>query len=271
MFVRVEPRTPAAAWFKVNDPIKDFDKIQRLVKAGFLVRTRADADTRQARKGDTTPAQTRRARQRCPVHQHRLSRARSTAFELFRAVPGGYGGSANPVSGDPAWGQIDLESGRALPHRLLDHESRRSSGRRRISHPVCVASHGRFMFEQPLFPIKTAAVSAQRPVGGNDTVARDNDRNGVSPVRRSDRSRRPGPADPPGELGVADRLSVGDCESAARPASETGCRACATAAQNRGACHQSKPLIDRVRLEAESSRCQLGSGPVAGRPLCSHI
>ena len=51
MFVTVTPEHPAAAWFKVNDPIKDFDKIQRLVKAGFLVRTRADADTKQARKG----------------------------------------------------------------------------------------------------------------------------------------------------------------------------------------------------------------------------
>ena len=40
MFVTVSPEHPAAAWFKVNDPIKDFDKIQRLVKAGFLVRTR---------------------------------------------------------------------------------------------------------------------------------------------------------------------------------------------------------------------------------------
>ena len=54
MFVTVAPENPAAAWFKINDPIKDFDKIQRLVKEGFLVRTRADADTRQARTGDVT-------------------------------------------------------------------------------------------------------------------------------------------------------------------------------------------------------------------------
>ncbi|MEW4570655.1 Ca2+-dependent phosphoinositide-specific phospholipase C [Tautonia sp. JC769] len=45
---------PAAAWFKRNDPIGQFDEIQTLVRAGFLVRTRADADTRQARSGDTT-------------------------------------------------------------------------------------------------------------------------------------------------------------------------------------------------------------------------
>ena len=54
MFATVAPEHPAAAWFKINDPIKDFDKIQQLVRDGFLVRTRADADTRQARTGDVT-------------------------------------------------------------------------------------------------------------------------------------------------------------------------------------------------------------------------
>ena len=50
---------PSAAFFKINDPMKDFDRIGRLVKAGYLVRTRADADTRQARAND--PAQRDRA------------------------------------------------------------------------------------------------------------------------------------------------------------------------------------------------------------------
>ena len=54
MFVPVEPDHPAAAWTIVNDPIKDFDKIQSLVRAGLLVRTRADADTLQARRNDPT-------------------------------------------------------------------------------------------------------------------------------------------------------------------------------------------------------------------------
>jgi hypothetical protein len=37
---------PAAGWFKCNDPVRGFDEIRELVKAGFLVRTRAD--TRKA-------------------------------------------------------------------------------------------------------------------------------------------------------------------------------------------------------------------------------
>jgi hypothetical protein len=36
----------------MNDPIKDQERIKTLVKAGYLVRTRADADTKEAREGD---------------------------------------------------------------------------------------------------------------------------------------------------------------------------------------------------------------------------
>jgi hypothetical protein len=35
---------PAAAWFKCNDATREFDDIQKLVKQGFLVRTRADSN-----------------------------------------------------------------------------------------------------------------------------------------------------------------------------------------------------------------------------------
>jgi hypothetical protein len=38
---------------EVNDPLKDPGLIPRLVKSGYLVRTRTDADTVQARSGDT--------------------------------------------------------------------------------------------------------------------------------------------------------------------------------------------------------------------------
>lgn len=41
-----------AAFFKHNDPEAGFEEIQRLVKAGFIIRTRADAATQQARTND---------------------------------------------------------------------------------------------------------------------------------------------------------------------------------------------------------------------------
>ena len=53
LFVSVPPDNPAAAWMKENDAITDFQHIQDLVRAGFLVRTRADADTVEARANDT--------------------------------------------------------------------------------------------------------------------------------------------------------------------------------------------------------------------------
>ena len=52
MFVNVGPEHPGAAVMIVNDPVADFQRIQTLVNAGFMVRTRADADTREARIND---------------------------------------------------------------------------------------------------------------------------------------------------------------------------------------------------------------------------
>jgi hypothetical protein len=52
MFVDVQEDSPDAAIRIVNDPVAQFDYIQQLVRQGFIVRTRADADTLEARSGD---------------------------------------------------------------------------------------------------------------------------------------------------------------------------------------------------------------------------
>lgn len=52
MFTNSEPGTPEAAFVILNNAIADKDRIQALVRQGYLVRTRADADTRQARSND---------------------------------------------------------------------------------------------------------------------------------------------------------------------------------------------------------------------------
>lgn len=46
--------TPEAAFMKRNDPLANPGDIESLVAQGYMVRTRADADTVQARNGDTT-------------------------------------------------------------------------------------------------------------------------------------------------------------------------------------------------------------------------
>ena len=54
MFANLPETAAGAAILIINDPVAEFDRIQRLVRQGFIVRTRADADTREARSGDTT-------------------------------------------------------------------------------------------------------------------------------------------------------------------------------------------------------------------------
>ncbi|MDH3300361.1 MAG: phosphatidylinositol-specific phospholipase C1-like protein [Acidimicrobiia bacterium] len=53
MFTSSPPGTPEAAFVKLNDPVADGELIKSLVAAGYIVRTRADADTVEARFGLT--------------------------------------------------------------------------------------------------------------------------------------------------------------------------------------------------------------------------
>ncbi len=108
LFVSVPPDNPAAAWMKRNDPIGGFDEIQRLVKAGFLVRTRADLPTQQARAND--PAMRERALASgaqfistdYPEPDLKLSPYR-VQFERGQIV------RANPVVGPAELKDVDLE------------------------------------------------------------------------------------------------------------------------------------------------------------------
>jgi len=51
-FVNVPEGNPNAGFMVINDPIGSFEKIQDLVAKGYMVRTRADSDTKQARSND---------------------------------------------------------------------------------------------------------------------------------------------------------------------------------------------------------------------------
>jgi hypothetical protein len=53
MFTSSLPGSPEAAFVKLNDPLANGDLISSLVAAGYIVRTRADADTVEARLGLT--------------------------------------------------------------------------------------------------------------------------------------------------------------------------------------------------------------------------
>jgi hypothetical protein len=53
IFVDAQPPDDDAAFTVLNDPVADGDRIRELVAMGYLVRTRADADTAEARTGAT--------------------------------------------------------------------------------------------------------------------------------------------------------------------------------------------------------------------------
>ena len=57
LFTSSAPGLPDAAFIKANDPSgANLARIRRAVRLGYVVRTRADADTREARSGDTRRA-----------------------------------------------------------------------------------------------------------------------------------------------------------------------------------------------------------------------
>lgn len=51
MFANTHEASPAAAYLTLNEPVAQSDRIRAAVQAGFIVRTRADADTVEARSG----------------------------------------------------------------------------------------------------------------------------------------------------------------------------------------------------------------------------
>ena len=53
-FVNTEESSPAAGYITLNEPREQSARIAAAIKAGLIVRTRADADTREARVNDTT-------------------------------------------------------------------------------------------------------------------------------------------------------------------------------------------------------------------------
>jgi hypothetical protein len=100
MFVNTEEVSPAAGYITLNEPIKQHARIQAAVKAGIIVRTRADADTWEARRNDTAPrdaAFTSGANYVSTDYRHPDSR-----FSTYEArLPDGLVARPNPVDARP--------------------------------------------------------------------------------------------------------------------------------------------------------------------------
>jgi len=111
MFGSVADTHPAAAWMKINDPVRDFDRIRKMVEKGFLVRTRADAETKQAREKDTVQRD-----KALESGAQFISTDYPTADLRFSdysvRFANGIVARMNPVSstGNPEWDGVDLEA-----------------------------------------------------------------------------------------------------------------------------------------------------------------
>jgi hypothetical protein len=53
MFIAADENSPLASFVCIDDPVKNQARISGAVAAGFIVKTRADADTREARDNKT--------------------------------------------------------------------------------------------------------------------------------------------------------------------------------------------------------------------------
>jgi hypothetical protein len=116
LFTSSSPGLPDAAFVKRNDAVGDFDEIRDLVRRGYLVRTRADADTLEARSGDTTTRDAALASGAQFVSTDYPVENPDFGTGYAVAIPDGQPGRCNPLNASAACRNAALEE--AGPPRL---------------------------------------------------------------------------------------------------------------------------------------------------------
>lgn len=101
LFTNSLPGQPDAAFVKLNDPIGSQQQIHDAVAAGYVVRTRADSDTFEARANDTTRRDAALASGAQWVSSDFPVPGRAYGQPYFVSIPGGTPARCNPVSSPP--------------------------------------------------------------------------------------------------------------------------------------------------------------------------
>ncbi len=113
LFTPSSPGEDDAAFAKLNDPIGDATRIKAALAANMVIRTRADADTVQARTNDTTIRDAALASGAQWVSTD--YEEPNLAFSPYTvAIPGGTPARCNPVTARPSCHATDIED----PHNL---------------------------------------------------------------------------------------------------------------------------------------------------------
>lgn len=112
MFVATDTNSPAAAFITIDDPTKMPAQIGQAVKAGFIVHTFADADTKEARAG-TTQRRDKAFASGAQVISTDFLTLDPTIGKYEVRVPGGRVAQCNAqLVAAPLCGNWDVESGR---------------------------------------------------------------------------------------------------------------------------------------------------------------
>jgi hypothetical protein len=101
IFTNSTPGQPDAAFVKVNEPVGNVGRIQGLVAAGYVVRTRADEPTYQARSNDPTQREAALASGAQWVSTDYPVPGSSPFSPYFAAIPDGHPARCNPVNTGP--------------------------------------------------------------------------------------------------------------------------------------------------------------------------
>jgi hypothetical protein len=109
LFTNATPGDADAAFVKVNDPVSGASLIPDLVAAGYIVRTRADADTVEARGGDVArrEAALGSGAQYVSTDYPVENPAFGTGYAV--SIPGGMPARCNPVNAPPGCRDAGLE------------------------------------------------------------------------------------------------------------------------------------------------------------------
>lgn len=114
-FVNAQPGTPNAAFVNVDDPIVDGDELERLVEAGYLVRTRSDTPGQEAAAGDSSRLEAALARGAhfistdYPAPQGAARQYPDSDY--VAEIPGGVVARCNPVTAPETCVDAEVEPG----------------------------------------------------------------------------------------------------------------------------------------------------------------
>lgn len=118
VFTNSEPDAPDAAFVEVNDPTgANTAKIQSLVSEGYVVRTRADGDTIEARSGNTAPRDAALASgaQWVSTDFPGVGSASYLGSTYSVELPSGTTARCNPVNAPPGCVDAALDTAEVLP------------------------------------------------------------------------------------------------------------------------------------------------------------